>query len=458
MAEQFYLIVIGAGSAARDAAKKAVDDYGARVAMVERERWGGGCPNVACKPTKAYLVAADLIHDVNGLAREMGIEVGEARPNLERIRSWKRSLQRSQESWVELLEGSGIRTFKGVASFIGPKTLRVDGLELEAERVLIATGSRTAVPPIPGIDEVDWIDHVSALELTDVPESMIVLGGGPVGLEFGQIFARFGTRTTIVNSRPHMAARADREAAEALQRSLEAEGIELVHESRARAVRREGDDIVVTLDPSGREVRASKLLLASGRAINVEELELELAGVEHAPRGIVVDEYLRTTAEGIWAAGDVTGLAQFTPIAQYQARIAVDDMFGAAARPADYEFLPTAIFTDPELADVGLTAPAAEERGFEVDSVVHPVQHVTRAGYVRLQHGLYKVVFDRTTRRVLGIHIVSRGASDVVQGLAVALKLGVTVDELALSHHVYPSWGEGVKAAAERALAPVASR
>jgi mercuric reductase len=334
----------------------------------------------------------------------------------------------------------------------------VDGVELEGERVLVATGSRAAVPPIPGIDEVDWVDHVSALELTEAPESMIVLGAGPVGLEFGQMFARFGTRTTIVSSRAHVAPRADREAAEALQRSLEAEGIELVHESRGRAVRREGEAVVVTVDPSGRELRASKLLLATGRAINVEELDLERAGVEHTSRGIVVDEHLRTTADRIWAAGDVTGLAQFTPIAQYQARIAVEDMFEAAARTADYDHLPTAIFTDPELADVGLSAEEAEKRGFEIDTVVHPVQHVTRAGFVRLQHGLYKVVFDATTRRVLGIHVVSRGASDVVQGLAVALKLGVTVDELALSHHVYPSWGEGVKAAAERALAPIALR
>jgi len=455
MATEFDLIVIGGGSAARDGAKKAADEYGARVAMIERTRWGGSCPNVACKPTKAYLVAADLLHDVNLLADWIGIEVGSARPDLARIRDWKRSLQRTQESWVELIESWGMSAYTGEATFVGPRTLRVNGEELTADRILIASGSRTAVPSIAGIEDIDWIDHVTALELTEVPASTIVLGGGPVGLEFGQILSRFGSRVTIVNGGPYMAARSDREAAEELQRSLEEEGIELVHESRAKAVRNENGEVVLTLDPSGRELRAEKLLLASGRAINVEELGLEVAGVDYTPRGIVVDGYLRTSAEGIWAAGDVTGLAQFTPVAQYQARIAVDDMFATALRPADYDVLPTAIFTDPEIAGVGLSQEDAKRQGLDFDAVVHPVRNVTRAQFTRSTHGLFKIVFDRGSRRVLGIHVVSRGASDVVQGLSLALKLGVTVDDIALSHHTYPSYGEGVKAAAEKALVPV---
>jgi mercuric reductase len=455
MSEHFDLIVLGSGSAARDGAAKAAREYGARVALIERTRWGGGCPNVACRPTKAYLVAADLIHDVNELAPWMGVEVSRARPDVKRIRDWKRSLQRSQESWVEVLREAGYELIKGEASFVDSRTIRVGDRLLTGDRVLIATGSRTAVPRIPGIDEVDWVDHVAALELTEVPESMVVLGGGPVGLEFGQILARFGSRVTIVNGGPHMAARSDRQAAEELQAALEAEGIELVHESRAGAVRREGEGIVVRLEPGGQELRAATLLLASGRSINVEELHLEAAGVEYTPRAIAVDEYLRTTTPGIWAAGDVTGI-QFTPVAQYQARIAVDDMFGVA-RPAEYDYLPTAIFTDPEIADVGLTQAEAEARGYEVDAVIHPLKYVTRAQFIGAKHGLFKVVFDRQSRRALGVHVVSRGASDVVQGLAVALKLGATVDDLAQSHHTYPTYGEGVKAAAEQALVPAAA-
>jgi mercuric reductase len=386
----------------------------------------------------------------------MGVEVSRARPDLARIRDWKRSLQRPQDSWMELLTSLGYEIVPGQATFVDPQTVRVGDRDLTGDRVLIATGSRTAVPPIEGIEDVDWIDHVSALELTEVPESLLVLGGGPVGLEFGQIFARFGTRVTIVNGGPHMAARSDREAAEELQRALEDEGIELVHESRVRAVRKDGRGVVATLDPSGQERKASLLLLASGRAINVEELRLEAAGVEHTRRAIAVDEHLRTSAEGIWAAGDVTGI-QFTPVAQYQARIAVDDMFGGGSRVAEYDYLPTAVFTDPEVAGVGLTQAEAEAQGHDVDAVVHPLRGLARAQFIAAKHGLFKVVFDRTTRRALGVHVVSRGASDVVQGLGVALKLGATVDDLALAHHAYPTYGEGVKAAAERALAAPAA-
>ncbi len=449
--EHFDLIVLGSGSAARDAAARAAREHGARVAMVERERWGGSCPNVACRPTKAYLVATDLMHDINELAPWMGIEVSEARPNLERIRDWKRSLQRPQESWVEVLRSAGYELVQGEARFVDSHTVRVGDRELTGDRILIATGSRTAVPPIEGIDEIDWIDHVSALELTELPESLIVLGGGPVGLEFGQMFARFGSRVTIVNGGPHMAARSDQRAAEELQRALEAEGIELIHNSRARVVSPDGDGVVVTLDPDGQELRAARLLLASGRALNIEELDLDAAGVEYTPRAIRVDEHVRTSQEGIWAAGDVTGIL-FTPIAQYQARIAVDDMFGANGRAAEYDYLPTAIFTDPELADVGLTEAEAKKQGYDVAAVVHPLQNLTRAQYTRSKHGLFKIVFDRATRRTLGVHVVSRAASDIVQGLALALKLGATVDDLAFAHHIYPSYAEGVKAAAERAL------
>ena len=202
-----------------------------------------------------------------------------------------------------------------------------------------------------------------------------------------------------------------------------------------------------------RELRVARVLLAAGRVPNVEELALEKAGVERTEAGIAVDGHLRTTAEGIWAAGDVTGLAQFTPIAQYQARIAVEDMFTEDAPEADYSALPTAIFTDPELAGVGLTEEEARDEGLDVDAATHPLASVTRAQYTNSKRGLYKIVFDRGSRRVLGVHVVSRGASDIVQGLALPLKLGVTVDDLASVHHTYPSLGEGVKAAAEQAAA-----
>jgi mercuric reductase len=449
-AEQFDLIVIGAGSGARDAAGKAKREYGANVAMIERERWGGSCPNVACRPTKAYLTAAELVHDIEHEAANRGIHVSKPEVDLARVRAWKDSIRRDQAGWVDVL-GNAHTLFPGQASFVSPNAVRVGERELASDRILVATGSRTAVPPIPGIEDVDWLDHVTALELERIPESLLVLGAGPVGLEFAQIFARFGSRVVIVSHGTQIAARDDKEAADELHAALEEEGIEIILTAGGiERFARDGDRVEATVT-GGRTVAVSDVLLASGRVPNVEELGLDRVGVEVARNGIVVDDHQRTTVPGVWAAGDCVAGPALTPIAQYQARIAVEDMFGDGARRAEYDVLPTAIFTDPELGGVGLTEAEARARGHDVDVVKHPLSAVTRAQFSTSRRGLFKIVFDQASRRVLGIHVVSRGASDIVGSLAVALKLGATVDDLATIHHVYPSYSEGLKAAAEQA-------
>ena len=451
--EHFDLIVLGAGSAARDGAAKAKREYGAKVALIERERWGGSCPNVACRPTKAYLTGAELMHDINTQAENRGIRVSKAELDLARTRAWKDSIRRDQESWKQVL-GEQYTIVEGEATFVDEQTVRVGDRELSADRILIATGGRTAVPPIPGIEDVGWIDHISALELERVPESLLVIGAGPVGLEFAQILARFGSRVTIVSHGTQIAARADAEAAKELQAALEDEGVEVIlTDGGVERFDRKGETIEATIT-GGRTVIVSDVLLASGRIANIEALGLDRIGVEASPRGIVVDEHQRTSVDGIWAAGDVAVGPMFTPTAQYQSRIAIDDMFDGE-RSADYSVLPTAIFTDPELGSVGLTEGEARAQGYDLDVVKHPLAAVTRAQFSTARHGLYKIVFDRGTRKVLGVHVVSRGASDIVGSLALAFKLGLTVDDMALVHHVYPSYSEGLKAAAEQALAPV---
>ena len=459
--EHYDLIVIGAGSAARDGARKAAAEHGARVALVEHRRWGGSCPNVACTPTKAYLVAAELAHQINTLAAKIGIEVGPATADLARIKARKDSLTKPQEKWIEDLRAQGFDTYEATATFVDPHTIRAGDVELTAERILVATGSRTAVPPIEGIEDVDWLDHISALELTQLPASLLVVGAGAVGLEFGQTFARFGSQVTIVDALDQCAPRSDRDAARELQDALEEEGIPIVLESFVKSVVREDDGLRVTVVPRAggdtREFHVERILLASGRVPNVEELNLAAAGVEVERLGIRVDDRMRTNVPGIWAAGDVNAVAQFTPVAQYQARVAVEDMFGVDGARADYSVLPTAIFTDPELAGVGLTQQEAEEQGYDVETVSHPLSVVRRASYLDARHGLFKIVFDASTRRVLGLHVVAPNASDVVQGFSIGLRLGVTVDDLAAAHHVFPTIGEGVKAAAEQARATVSA-
>jgi mercuric reductase len=447
-ARAFDLIVIGAGSAAREAATRA-REYGASVALVERGLWGGSCPNVACAPTKAYVAAAELLHDVNALAGAMGIDVGPARARLVGIKARKDSLRRTQERWVEALGEQGISTFAGEAAFVDAHTIAVDGVELAAEKVLVATGSRTAVPPIPGIAGVDWIDHVSILDLEELPESMLVVGGGPVGLELGQAFSRFGSKVTIVDFVDRISFRSDVDASVELAAALQDEGIELVLGAAVDAVVRAGDGVVARIGE--RELRVAKVFLAAGRLPNVEALGLDRIGVETARGGIVVDDRMRTNVDGIWAAGDVTGLAQLSPLADFMGRLAADDMFGLA-QPADFSLIPTAVFTDPELAGVGLTEAEAVAQGLDVETASYPLAIVQRAFYIDATRGLFKLVYERVSRRVVGIHVVSRGAADVVQGYTLALKHGVTVDEIAAAHNAFPTFGEGIKYAAQRAV------
>jgi mercuric reductase len=455
--ERYDLIVLGSGSAARDGAAKACQRHGAKVALVESTRWGGSCPNVACKPTKAYLVVAELVHDINELAGKLGIDVGPAQVDLARVTARKDSISKPQDKWVEDLQGAGFDTYDGEAELVEAHTVRLGGEALTADRILIATGSRTAVPPIDGIHEIDWIDHVSALELTELPESVLVVGGGPVGLEFAQIFARFGSRVILVQGADRMSPRSDAQAAAVLQEALEEDdGVEIVLSSIVEEVRRDGDETVATIIPmegeGSREVRVATVLLASGRAPNVESLQLGELGIDHDRFGILVDGHMRTSVDGIWAAGDVTGRYQFTPIAQYQARIAIDDMFGANPLPADYSVLPTAIFTEPELAGVGLTEEEARDEGIEFGTAVHEIKHVQRSAYKDQKRGLYKILYEQGSRRVIGLHVVAPNGSEIVQGFSLALRHETTVDDLARMHHVFPTFGEGIKAAAEQAL------
>ena len=448
---RYDLIVLGSGSAARDAAAKAVQQCDASVALVESTRWGGSCPNVACKPTKAYLVVAELFHDVNRLAEKLGIDVGPASLDLARVKARKDSLKKGDAKWMQDLQDAGFDAYRGEAELLGPGSVRVGDEELGTDRILIATGSRTAVPPIEGIEDIDWIDHVSALELTELPESLLIVGGGPVGLEFAQIFARFGSRVTVVQGADRISPRSDEQASATLHSALEEDdGIEIVLSSTVSSVRPDGDEVVAVV--GSREIRVAKLLLASGRAPNVEALRLDELGIDHDRAGILVDELMRTTVDGIWAAGDVTGRYQFTPIAQYQARIAIEDMFERDPVPADYSVLPTSIFTEPELAAVGLTEQEARDQGIEHEAVVHDIKYVQRSSYKEQRRGMYKIVYETRTRRVLGLHVVAPNGGDIVYGLSLGLRLEATVDDLAAMHHVFPTFAEGVKAAAEQAM------
>ena len=462
--ETFDLIVIGGGGAGREAATRARVDHGASVAVVESGLWGSSCANVACKPTKQYVAAAELIADL-ATAADLGIRGGSARFDLRRLKERKDWLIGTQEGWRRRFVDAGFTAIDGEATLAGDGIVRVGERVLAAPRILIATGSRTAVPPIEGIDEVPWVDSTGALELTELPSRLLALGAGAVGLELAQAFARFGSRVTLVEGVNRIAIRSDEDAAAELQAALVDDGIEIVTGTFVTKVARSPQGVCATLTPrsggDARDLTADLLLVASGRRPNVEGLGLEVAGVETSRAGIVTDGRLRTSAGGIWAAGDVTDGIQLTPVAAYQAQIAVLDMFDDAhARGSDYSVVPTAIFTDPELAQAGATEDEARAAGFEVATTTVYARDLLKPSYRVVRdatpRGLIKLVYERGSNRLLGLHAAVRGGAELVQGYAVALRLGVTLEDIAHSHYAFPTVGEGVVYAAQAALAKAA--
>jgi mercuric reductase len=459
--EHFDLIVIGGGGAAREAVSRARLAHGASVAVVNKGAWGGICGSTACKPTKQLLVAAELLGDLRAAGADLGIRTGPIGFSLETLKARKDWLIGTPDRWRSRWESLGVTLVDGEGSLVDARTVRAGDRLLTAPRILIATGSRTAVPPIAGLGDVPWLDHVAALELTEVPSSLLVLGAGAVGLELAQIFSRFGSAVTVVQADDRIAPRSDADASDALQAALEAEGIRFALATLVTAVRQAGDDVVATLAPRDGaepyELRASQLLLAAGRAPNVEGLELEQVGVETTRAGIVTDDRMQTSVPGIWAVGDVVASPQLTPVGAEEGQIAGDAMFGVGDRRApDLTYVPTSIFTDPEIASVGLTEDGARAAGFDAAAATVPASSLMRSYYALRRdaapHGLVKLVYERGTRRILGLHAVVRGGGEIVQGWSVAIRLGATVDDVASSVYTFPTSGEAVHYAAEAAL------
>lgn len=459
--EHFDLVIIGGGGAAREAARLAISEHGARVAVIERGDWGGECERVACKPTKQYVAAAELLTDIRAVGADLGIETGAVGFDLAALKRRKDWLIGTPESWRARFAMDGLAAVDGEATIVSATEVEVGGRSLTGDRVLIATGSRPAVPPIEGIDAVAWIDNVGALELTTVPRSLLIVGAGAVGLEFGQVFSRFGSSVTIVEAADTIAGTSDHEAAASLRSALEAEGIAIHTGTFVSKVVRKDGCLEATLvarvggEPTVRQ--ADTLLLAAGRTPNIEALGLDTLGLQTTRDGIVVDAFQRTSVEGVWAAGDVVAGIKLTPIAAYQGQVAVADMFGGSVRTAEYSAVPSAIFTDPELARVGMSEEEARAAGLAFETSVFPAASLLRPYYTLPRDsesvGIVKLVFERGSRRLLGLHAVVRGGAELVQGFATAIRLGATVDDVAFGHYAFPTAAEAVHYAAEAAIA-----
>ena len=452
--ERYDLAVIGGGTAGLVASAVSAG-IGAKTALVEQNRLGGECLWTGCVPSKAIIRSAAVLHALRR-AGDYGIEVDGARADFGRVMERVHAIIRHIEPHdsPERFRGMGVDVIQGRARFLSPEEAEVGGRRIRSKRWLLATGSRTAVPDVPGLGDAGYLTHETVWELRALPASMLVLGAGPIGIEMAQAFARLGSRVTVAGEAERVLHREDPEITAILHRRLEREGLRILLSARAASVRVEGGEKVVTLrTPNGEEeVRAEAILVATGRTPNVEEMGLDGLGVEVGEQGITVDGSLRTSAHHVWAAGDVVGPYRFTHVADYQARIAAVNALFPLRRKVDYRVVPWCTYTEPEVARVGLTEAEARERwGASADVVAYEHATLDRALCDGEPEGLTKVVLD-PKGRIAGAHVVGPRAGETIHEAVLAVRQRLKLTDLSGMIHVYPTYPESLKRAADAHL------
>jgi mercuric reductase len=449
---RYDLAVIGAGSAGFSAAITAAEQ-GAQVALIGHGTIGGTCVNVGCVPSKALIRAAEAVHHANSASRFSGVEAGGQIKDWNALRAQKDELVASlrQAKYIDLLPA-----YNGVAYLEGKGRLAsggvtVDGNHINAGKVIIATGSHELVPAIPGIEDISYLTSTTAFEMESLPESMLVIGGGYIGCELAQMFARAGVKVTIL-FRSRLLPEGEPEISQALAGFFEEEGITVRRVAGYKSIRMTGAGIAlsVAIDGSTETLEAQRALLSAGRKANTGGLGLEEAGVALLPNGgIKVDDRMRTSKAGVYAAGDVTGRDQFVYMAAYGAKIAASNVMNGDGRSYDNLAMPAVVFTDPQVASVGLTEAAAMVQGTDVKTSVLSLDNVPRALAARDTRGLIKLVADSATNKLIGAHILAPEGADSIQTAAIAIKQGMTYAELGEMIFPYLTTVEGLKLAAQ---------
>ncbi len=444
-------IIIGAGQAGVPLAQ-ALTESGRRVVLIEAEHVGGTCVNEGCTPTKTMIASARVAH----LARRSdgyGVQDGRVQVDFAAVQARKDDVvEQFRSGSRDGLEQSGVELVMGRARFLGPRTVEAtlqDGSRraFEAPLVFINTGARPTWPELPGLREVGAVDSTGLLGLRELPEHLLILGGGYIGLEFGQAFARFGSRVTVIERGDRLAAREDPDVAAALTEVLCDEGVAVLCEREAVWTRRSDSGIdVLVRGPQGEQILSgSHLLVATGRTPNTDDLGLDLAGVDMDERGHVrVDDDLRTNVEGVYALGDVKGGPAFTHVAYDDFRIVRDALLHGQRRSWHNRLVPYTVFTDPQLARVGLDEMQARGQGLRVRVYTLPMSKVARAIETGETRGLMRAVVDDRTDRILGATVLGTEGGETVSVLQVAMQGNLTAGHLREGVFSHPTWGESL--------------
>ncbi len=448
----YDLAVIGAGSAGFSAAITAAEQ-GANVALIGHGTIGGSCVNVGCVPSKALIRAMESVHHAGAAARFDGIRAQGDVADWSALIRQKDALVTGlrQAKYADLLPAYNNIAYLEGAARLADGGVAVNGSLVRAPKLIIATGTRPGVPAIPGIESIDYLTSTTALDLKDLPKSLIVVGGGFVGAELAQVFARAGVKVTIV-CRSHLLPAAEPEISAALSVYFEQEGITFLGGVVYDRCRKTDAGIELSIRKEDRTevLAAEKILIATGRSPNVEQLGLDEAGIRQTQSGaIAVDDRMRTSRKGTYAAGDVTGRDQFVYMAAYGAKLAAKNALNSDSLIYDNSAMPEVVFTDPQVASVGLTEAAAKAAKHHVVTSVLTLDNVPRALAARDTRGLIKLVADATTRKLLGAHILAPEGADSIQTAVMAIKFSMTVEDLGATIFPYLTTVEGLKLAAQ---------
>jgi pyruvate/2-oxoglutarate dehydrogenase complex dihydrolipoamide dehydrogenase (E3) component len=457
-AARYHLVVVGAGTAGLVSAAGAAG-LGARVALVERHLMGGDCLNVGCVPSKGILRAARAWEEARQAASRFGGPAAAGAPSfgaaMERMRRLRAGI--SPHDSAERFRGLGIDVFLGDARFTAPDAVEVDGQLLRFRRAVIAAGARAAVPPLPGLAEAGFRTNETIFNLTELPRRLAVLGCGPIGCELAQAFARFGSEVTLLGRQAQLLPREDADAAAIVAAALTRDGVRLELGIKATAVRKRGPEKVLDFERMDgrrgegglRELAVDEILVATGRQPNVEGLGLRAAGVRYTPKGVEVDDRLRTSNPRIFACGDVASKYQFTHVADAQARLVIQNALFFGRARASALTVPWCTYTSPEIAHVGLYERDARGRGLEVDTLTVPLADNDRAVLDGEDEGFLRVHLERGTDKILGATLVAEHAGDMLGELCLAITQGIGLGSIASVIHPYPTQAEVVKKAAD---------
>jgi pyruvate/2-oxoglutarate dehydrogenase complex dihydrolipoamide dehydrogenase (E3) component len=443
----FDVFVVGTGQAGIPLATR-LAAAGKRVAIAERGNVGGTCMNYGCTPTKTMIASARAAHVARTAAR-LGVHTGEVRVDFAAVVARKDAMvRRWTESAAKRLQSGGdrLKVLQGQARFVGERELEVTGTRYRADTVILNVGARPVAPHIPGLDRVAWLDNHRAMDLRELPHHLIVIGGGYIGCELAQMFRRFGAEVTILGQAPHLLEHADPEISEAIEGVFRDEGVRLELGAKIERVDAiDGGEIRVSLS-SERQITGSHLLVATGRRPNTDDLGCDAAGVALDGKGyVIVDDHHATRAPGIYAVGDATPQPQFTHTSWDDHRILFDHLLGREGRSRSSRLIPYAVFTDPQVAGVGVTEAEAKACGLRYEVATMSFGSVARALEIDEPAGFMKVLIDPATERVLGATLVGAEAGELVHVFVALMQAGAPARAIVDAEFVHPTFAEGLQ-------------